>query len=197
MSTSGEQFYEFGDFRIDVANRLLFHEGRALSLTPKTVETLIALVRSKGEVLNKDELLKTIWPDRVVEEGNLTQNIYLLRKTLGKAADGKDFIETVPRRGYRFAAELRTAAALPRTNSSEQSRGGVSRSRWIWLAGVVVMVSGITGYFALSRTVKPSGSKPVTEAYKKGLYFASKGTTGALEQSIQQFEDALRLEPNS
>ena len=197
MSISGEQFYEFGDFRIDVANRLLFQDGQALSLTPKTVETLIALVRSKGEVLNKDELLKTIWPDRVVEEGNLTQNIYLLRKTLGKAPDGKDFIETVPRRGYRFAGELRTAAAPPRMNSSEQSRGGVSRSRWIWLAGVVVMVSGITGYFALSRTVKPSGTKPVTEAYKKGLYFASKGTTGALEQSIQQFEDALRLEPNS
>ena len=81
MSTSREQFYEFGDFRIDVANRLLFHEGQASPLAPKTVETLIALVRSKGEVLNKDELLKTIWPDRVVEEGNLTQNIYLLRNT--------------------------------------------------------------------------------------------------------------------
>src|ERR1044072_6619400 len=108
MRTSGEQFYEFGDFRIDVANRLLFHEGQASSLTQKTVETLIALVPSKGDVMNKDELPNTIWPIRVVEEGNLTQNISLLRKTLGKAPDGKDYIETVPRRGYRFAGELRT-----------------------------------------------------------------------------------------
>ena len=198
MSTSGEQFYEFGDFRIDVANRLLFHDGQTLSLTPKTVETLIALVRSKGEVLNKDELLKTIWPDRVVEEGNLTQNIYLLRKTLGKAPDGKDYIETVPRRGYRFAGELRTTAVVPPgTNSSEQSRVRVSRSRWLWLAGVVVIASAVTGYFALSRTVKSSGPNPVSDPYQKGLYFASKGTTAALEQSIQQFEEALRLNPNS
>lgn len=197
MSTSSEQFYEFGAFRIDVANRLLFHDGHSLSLTPKTVETLIALVRNKGELLNKDELLKTIWPDRVVEEGNLTQNIYLLRKTLGKAPDGKDYIETVPRRGYRFVGELRTTAAVPQTNSSEPSRVRVSRSRWIWLAGVVLVVSGITGYFALSRTVRSSGTKPVSEAYKKGLYFASKGTTAALEQSIQQFEEALRLDPDS
>ena len=197
MSTSGEQFYEFGDFRIDVVNRLLFHEGQASSLTPKTVETLIALVRNEGEVLNKDELLKTIWPDRVVEEGNLTQNIYLLRKTLGKAPDGKDYIETVPRRGYRFAGELRTTTEVPRTHSPEQSRAGVSKSRWLWLVGVVLMVSGITGYFALSRTVKSSSAKPVSEAYKKGLYFAGKGTTSALEQSIQQFDEALRTDPNS
>jgi DNA-binding winged helix-turn-helix (wHTH) protein len=107
MSTFSEQFYEFGAFRVDVVNRLLFHEGHSLSLTPKTVETLIALVQNEGELLNKDELLKTIWPDRVVEEGNLTQNIYLLRKTLGKAPDGRDYIETVPRRGYRFIGELR------------------------------------------------------------------------------------------
>jgi DNA-binding winged helix-turn-helix (wHTH) protein/Tfp pilus assembly protein PilF len=198
MSTSGEQFYEFGDFRIDVANRLLFHEGQASALAPKTVETLIALVRSKGEVLNKDELLKTIWPDRVVEEGNLTQNIYLLRKTLGKAPDGKDYIETVPRRGYRFTGELRAATTeVSRTNSSEQSRVRVSKSRWLWLAGVVLMVSGITGYFALSRTVKSSSAKPTSEAYKKGLYFAGKGTTSALEQSIQQFDEALRTDPDS
>ncbi|HEY3582314.1 MAG TPA: winged helix-turn-helix domain-containing protein, partial [Pyrinomonadaceae bacterium] len=178
MSTSGEQFYEFGDFRIDVANRLLFHDRQALSLTPKTVETLIALVRSKGAVLNKDELLKTIWPDRIVEEGNLTQNIYLLRKTLGKAPDGKDYIETVARRGYRFAGEIRTLATeVPRTNSAEESRARVSRSRLLWLTGVVLIVSGIAGYFALSRTVNSSSAKPTTEPYKKGLYFASKGTT--------------------
>ncbi|HJT66924.1 MAG TPA: transcriptional regulator [Pyrinomonadaceae bacterium] len=121
MSTFSEQFYEFGAFRVDVVNRLLFHEGHSLSLTPKTVETLIALVQNEGELLNKDELLKTIWPDRVVEEGNLTQNIYLLRKTLGKAPDGRDYIETVPRRGYRFIGELRTTAAVPRIKPSEST----------------------------------------------------------------------------
>ncbi len=200
MSTFGEQFYEFGAFRIDVANRLLFHEGLALSLTPKTVETLIALVRSKGELLNKDELLKTIWPDRLVDESNLTQNIYLLRKTLGKAPDGKDYIETVPRRGYRFVGELRPTAGAPQTNSSGQPALPVGRSRWLWLVGVVLMASGVAGYFALSRTVRSSGAKnpvPASEAYQKGRYFAGKGTTSALEQSIQQFEEALRADPNS
>lgn len=197
MSMSSEHFYEFGDFRIDVANRLLFQNGQALSLTPKTVETLIALVRSKGELLNKDELLKTIWPDRIVDEGNLTQNIYLLRKTLGKAPDGRDYIETVPRRGYRFGGELRATAGVPQTKSPEQSRPGVSAPRWLWLVGVVLMVSAITVYFALSRTVKSSSANPTSEAYNKGLYFASKGTTAALEQSIQQFDEALRLDPDS
>ncbi len=100
-------FYEFGPFRVDVANLLLFRDGQPLPLTPKAVETLIALLQRGGQLLKKDDLIKIVWPDRVIEESNLTQNIYLLRKTLGEGSNGQSYIETMPRRGYRFVGEVR------------------------------------------------------------------------------------------
>src|SRR5215468_5559653 len=114
MSNPVKQFYELGPFRIDVANRLLLRDGEPLPLTPKAVDTLLALVQHNGQVLNKEELMKLVWPDSVVEEGNLTQNIYLLRKTLSEGSNGRNYIETIPRRGYRFvgaAHEAREEAA--------------------------------------------------------------------------------------
>jgi DNA-binding winged helix-turn-helix (wHTH) protein/TolB-like protein/Tfp pilus assembly protein PilF len=105
MSNPVKLFYELGPFRIDVANRLLLRDGEPLPLTPKAVDTLLALVQHSGQVLNKEELMKLVWPDTVVEEGNLTQNIYLLRKTLSEGSNGRNFIETIPRRGYRFVGE--------------------------------------------------------------------------------------------
>jgi DNA-binding winged helix-turn-helix (wHTH) protein/TolB-like protein/Tfp pilus assembly protein PilF len=116
MSNPVNQFYEIGPFRIDVANRLLLRDGAPLPLTPKAVDTLLALVQHNGQVLNKEELMKLVWPDSVVEEGNLTQNIYLLRKTLSEGSNGRNYIETIPRRGYRFvgdAHEAREEAAAP------------------------------------------------------------------------------------
>lgn len=107
MSNSFNQLYEFGPFRVDAANRLLLRDGEPLALTPKAVETLLALVRHRGQVLRKDDLMKEVWPDAVVEESNLTQHIYLLRKMLGEAPDGCGYIETLPRRGYRFIGEVR------------------------------------------------------------------------------------------
>src|SRR5215510_11268241 len=76
MSNPAKQFYELGPFRIDVANRLLLRDGEPLRLTPKAVDTLLALVQHSGQALKKEELMKLVWPDSVVEEGNLTQNIY-------------------------------------------------------------------------------------------------------------------------
>ena len=103
MSKQAKRFYEFGPFRLDTANRLLMRESEVVPLKQKAVETLLVLVEGRGEVLEKDELMRRLWPDSFVEESNLTQNIYTLRKALGAA----DYIETVPRRGYRFAAEVR------------------------------------------------------------------------------------------
>src|SRR5215813_10818158 len=102
MSNSIKQFYELGPFRIDVANRLLLRDGEPLPLTPKAVDTLLALVQHSGQVLKKEELMKLVWPDSVVEEGNLTQNIYLLRKTLSEGSNGQNYIKTIPRRRYRL-----------------------------------------------------------------------------------------------
>jgi DNA-binding winged helix-turn-helix (wHTH) protein/Tfp pilus assembly protein PilF len=109
MSDSVKHFYEFGPFRIDVANRLLLRGGEPLPLAPKAVDTLRVLVEHGGDVLRKDDLMKLVWPDHIVEESNLTQNIYLLRKTLGKEPNGRKYIETLPRRGYRFVGEVRSS----------------------------------------------------------------------------------------
>lgn len=106
MSEEGKHFYEFGAFRLDTANRLLLRDGRVVPLKPKVVETLLILVEKNGSVVEKNELHERLWKDTFVEEGNLTQNIYLLRKALGDESGESRFIETIPRRGYRFAADL-------------------------------------------------------------------------------------------
>src|SRR2546423_760789 len=98
--------YEFGPFRLDVAERVLLRGGLPVPLTQKAFETLYVMVENSGRVLGKDELLKTIWPDTFVEETTLAQNIFTLRRTLGEAPDKNRYIETVPRRGYRFAAKV-------------------------------------------------------------------------------------------
>ncbi|MEO6654726.1 MAG: winged helix-turn-helix domain-containing protein [Pyrinomonadaceae bacterium] len=86
---------------------MLYQNEQEISLGPKVIETLLALVERRGEVLGKDELMQLVWTDSIVEEGNLSQNLYLLRKTLGDGKDGKPLIETLRRRGYRFVAEVR------------------------------------------------------------------------------------------
>ena len=99
-----KRFYVFGLFRIDVTERLLFGEKGAVPLTPKAFDTLLCLVENQGRVLGREELMAQVWPDSFVEENNLAQNISTLRKVLGP--DGAKFIETVPKRGYRFVADV-------------------------------------------------------------------------------------------
>ncbi|HEY8559408.1 MAG TPA: winged helix-turn-helix domain-containing protein [Pyrinomonadaceae bacterium] len=104
---SNESVYEFEGFRLDAAHMMLYRAGESANLAPKVVETLLALVERDGEIVSKDELMNRLWKNSFVEESNLTQNIYLLRKTLGKGADGRDLIETFRRRGYRFNGEIK------------------------------------------------------------------------------------------
>jgi DNA-binding winged helix-turn-helix (wHTH) protein/Tol biopolymer transport system component len=105
--TPGEetlQLYEFGPFCLDPLERKLLRANEIVALTPKAFDTLYLLVRNRGRLLEKDELIRLLWPDRFVEEGSLSNHIFLLRKALGENAA---FIETVPRRGYRFAGAVR------------------------------------------------------------------------------------------
>jgi pimeloyl-ACP methyl ester carboxylesterase/DNA-binding winged helix-turn-helix (wHTH) protein len=97
--------YTFGTFRVDATERVLFNENRPVSLTPKAFDTLLALVQHNNHVLTTEELMAQVWPDSFVEGNNLAQNISTLRKVLG--AGGAKFIETVPKRGYRFVADVR------------------------------------------------------------------------------------------
>jgi len=98
--------YDFGRFRLKTAERVLLREGEPVPLTPKVFDILITLVENRGQIVEKDDLMKKVWPTTFVEEGNLTQNVSLLRKALGESAGGIQFIETVPRRGYRFVAPV-------------------------------------------------------------------------------------------
>lgn len=104
MGEQSQHFYEFGRFRIATGERVLLRDQEIVSLTPKVFDMLLTLVESRGQVVSKDFLMKKIWPDTFVEEGNLTQNISLLRKALGEGQNGHQYIETVARRGYRFVA---------------------------------------------------------------------------------------------
>lgn len=107
MRRQARLLYEFGPFRLDVTERLLSREGKAVPLSPKVFETLLALVENSGHVLAKEELIKTLWPDSFVEESNLTHYISQLRKTLGDFANGQTYITTVPKHGYRFNVDVK------------------------------------------------------------------------------------------
>lgn len=99
---NGHSIYEFGEFRLDVQRLMVYRRETEVSLPPKAVKTLAVLVEGRGEILSKDELIRAVWDDSVVEDSNLSQYLYLLRKTLGRKPDGSSYIETLRRRGYRF-----------------------------------------------------------------------------------------------
>jgi len=97
---------QFGDFTLDVAERRLLRDGRPVTLAPKAFDVLAALAARPGRLITKDELLKEVWPDSFVEESNLAYHVFALRKALGETADGESYVETVPKRGYRFTASV-------------------------------------------------------------------------------------------
>lgn len=128
-------FYEFGSFRLDPQKRLLLRDGEPVPLTPKTFETLLVLVQNSGQSISRDELMKMVWPDSFVEESNLTQNIFILRKALGS---DKRYIVTLPGRGYQFVEPVReveeksggeSEAPAPETHSGEEAAGTAGRPR--------------------------------------------------------------------
>src|SRR6476659_417251 len=106
MNQPPKRFYIFDGFRVDVSERLLFKENREVPLTPKVFDTLLVLLENSSHVLTKKELMQQVWPDSFVEENNLAQNISILRKALGETKEGEQYIQTVPRRGYRFVGDV-------------------------------------------------------------------------------------------
>src|SRR5437868_7496985 len=104
MATSTRLAYEFGAFRLDPTERTLQRQGQPVALTPKVFDTLVLLVENSGRLITKDEFMKQVWADAFVEEATLAQSVSQLRKALGESA----VIETVPKKGYRFLAAVRT-----------------------------------------------------------------------------------------
>jgi pimeloyl-ACP methyl ester carboxylesterase/DNA-binding winged helix-turn-helix (wHTH) protein len=104
-------YYQFGPFQLDTAEHRLLRDGKEVPLQLKAFETLCILVKNAGRLLRKEDLLRQVWPDAVVEENNLNKNVSMLRKALGEGATGQSYIETVPRVGYRFVAPVKIIAS--------------------------------------------------------------------------------------
>jgi Tol biopolymer transport system component/TolB-like protein/Tfp pilus assembly protein PilF len=119
MGASDKPSYEFGPFRLDAGEYVLLRDGQIIPLTPKVFETLLVLVENSGHVVDKDELYKRVWQDAFVEETNLTKNISILRKILSEGAGERSFIETVPKRGYRFVVPVRISGSEDSKNGSK------------------------------------------------------------------------------
>jgi TolB-like protein/DNA-binding winged helix-turn-helix (wHTH) protein len=161
--------YGFGEFRLDGQNRLLQRGEAQIPLTPKALELLLLLVQRAGEVVGKDDLMKALWPDSFVEESNLTQTVFMLRRALGESPQRR-YILTVQGRGYRFIAEVKTlssngdgpsgalAAAAPTgALAGAQTRTAKLRIQFpsrFWLFGTaalcLVLATGLFAYFRLS-----------------------------------------------
>src|SRR5215204_7638576 len=107
MSEAQKQIYEFDEFRVDPAKRLLTKGSGQIPLTPKVFETLLYLIRHAGKVIGKDELMREIWTDSIVEENNLNQNISILRRIFGEKPGEQRFIVTIAGHGYRFVPEVK------------------------------------------------------------------------------------------
>lgn len=211
--------YEFDCYRIDVTNRLILRYDEPLPLTPKAVEILLALIAHRGEIIGKSDLMKMVWPDTVVEDGNLAQNIYLLRKVLSQASNGRRYVETVARRGYRFVGEVREIRGSQGVRSerddiipelrAEVPAEEIGNSEFTNLdrpasrlqtytlfavAGlfVVGLITTLLIVNAHNRRSKSLTSSAAEQSYLKGRQFWNKQTTPALEESIQYFNESIR-----
>lgn len=111
MSSPEKRVYEFGPFRLDPAEHVLLRDGEAVPLRPKEFDVLLALVGNHRHVLTKEELLETVWPNQFIEEGNLNRQISTLRRVLGDTSDEPQYVQTVPKVGYRFVASVREIVA--------------------------------------------------------------------------------------
>ena len=168
MKLTAQVLYEFDKFRLNPAEQKLLCGDQPVSVTPKAFQILCVLIQSQGRLLDKDELIRKVWPNSFVEEANLSVNISALRKALGDTPDGQKFIETVPKRGYRFVMPIRqigngsqnetkvigpaTSVPTPETATSAETNvqtrrlGRVSLPSRVGLAGVAILLVIALGY---------------------------------------------------
>lgn len=155
-----KHLYVFGAYRLDADEQVLLRDGQPVTLPPKDLETLLVLVENAGHIVEKEELLEKVWSGVFVEEGNLARHVFNLRQVLGDTQDGRPYIETIPRRGYRFISDVQEdgeaiappSAAPPSEQPGTAVQSGQKRIQWVWALAVFALV--VTGYFA-SRRIWP------------------------------------------
>lgn len=161
-----KQLYEFGPFQLNVDERLLMRGGRVVPLSPKVFDTLLVLVENSGRILGKDELMQTLWPDTFVEESNLTQNISQLRRALNGDTSEAQYIETIPKRGYRFVGDVQMvspgAEASHAGNGSSNGKAAPAASAPLAIAETFQASSEKNGDdFSLAETQPPLNIRKV------------------------------------
>ena len=153
--------YEFGPFRVDPEKETLIRAGELVSITPKTFQILLVLIRNSREIVSKDDLMKTVWPDTFVEEANLSRNIFMLRKALGETAQDHRYIVTIPGQGYRLAEDVRLVPEQELTvvaASHSLVKVEVKETKpWWWFGALAMLLVaaavGISPYTSQRKTV--------------------------------------------
>lgn len=207
---SVREIYEFDEFRLDAGHLMLYRNDEELALAPKAVETLLALVERRGQIVSKDELLEAVWPDVVVEESNLFLYLSVLRKTLGTQTNGKPWVETLRRRGYRFSGNVRLMPAAngggapriepfplhvvpPRAQNADNTPHEIrplprSFRRWaLAAAGLLIAIAALA--FAYSYFVKHEITSIAVMPFENDnpeLEYLSDGMTETLIQSLSR-----------
>jgi DNA-binding winged helix-turn-helix (wHTH) protein/Tfp pilus assembly protein PilF len=218
MPTDEREVYRFGDFTLVPRERSLSHRGAPVAITGKAFDMLVALVSDAGHLLTKDVLLQKVWPGLVVEEVNLTVNMSALRKALAVSGD-RDWIETVPRQGYRFNAPV-TLEQAPHTHLPNRPRRRMQGSHVAALVGVAALVLGVSAWVlpavhdriaadlgAGVRVAQPDPNDAPAQAahtvnaeaykeYLQGRFLWSQRSEPGLQRAISHFERAVELDPD-
>ncbi len=214
MTENPNHLYEFGQFRLDAVERLFLRDGEVVPLTPKAFDLLLALVKQPGHLLEKEVLLKTVWPDSFVEENNLADNISKLRKALGEGENGQKFIETIPKRGYRFVADVRKQSGIRTAQVAERAvsvAGAIEEHpatpiahslakqglrfttllRLLAVSMILLIGTGAWLYFKLEKKGK------VQQLEFKGNFYLGRWTETEIRKGIEYYNQAIALNPNS
>jgi DNA-binding winged helix-turn-helix (wHTH) protein/Flp pilus assembly protein TadD len=183
----------FPPFTFDRDERVLRRDGRTVPLPPKVAEALSLLLAEPGALVEKNALRDALWPDGFVEDGNLTQTIYLIRRALDPDGDGRAFVETIPRRGYRFVPPVGVVEP-PRRPSALARAAFALRTAAAALA--IVVLSGGVSIGRSPSTARPELTGDAARAYAVGRYNWNRRTESGLRIAIENFERVIALAPN-
>lgn len=188
-------FFEFDDFRLDAAKRLLLKQGRTVPILPKAFDILLFLVRHRDRVVGKEEVMTAVWPNTFVEEANLAQNVSVIRKTLGERPREHKFIITIPGRGYRFAADVREI--LPAHDNHEAQQLYLRGRHLLNKRLTSTLGDAITAF--LQATDQDSAFAPawvgLADAYALLSLYGASMPRDVFPKSKAAAEAALRLDP--